>query len=191
MVHSTVIYRHNVPITSRASRAAERINLASDAKRSILFAFRTVSVATMDMNMSDTSNDMDMGEMGDSHMVMTFFSSSTTSLFSKSWTPASSAAYAGTCIFLIIFAVIMRIMLALKPILEKTLWNTIVRPEGELIPEDETGYQKDEMTARPAVKRVYGNVRRRWAAWRFKTSLSRAFFELLLATVGYLLYVSA
>ncbi|KAI0841366.1 Ctr copper transporter family-domain-containing protein [Hypoxylon sp. FL0890] len=144
----------------------------------------------MDMNMSDASTGMEMGEMDDSQMVMTFFSSSTTSLFSKSWKPTSSSEYAGTCVFLIVLAVIMRLMLALKPILEKSLWNTAVRPERELIPEDENGYQKDEMTARPPVKRVHDAVRRRWAAWRFKTSLSRAFFELLLATVGYLLMLA-
>ncbi|KAI1142019.1 hypothetical protein F5Y05DRAFT_369450 [Hypoxylon sp. FL0543] len=164
---------------------------ASIANHSIPFSLPTVNIIAMDMNMSDASNDMDMGEMDGSHMAMTFFSSSTTSLFSQWWTPTSSSEYAGTCVFLIALAVIMRVMLALKPVLEKLLWNTAVGPEGELIPEDDTGYQKDEMASRSPAMRVYDAVRRRWAIWRFKTSLSRASFELSLATVGYLLYVSA
>ncbi|OTB00398.1 hypothetical protein M426DRAFT_237391 [Hypoxylon sp. CI-4A] len=145
----------------------------------------------MAMDMSDSSDshtNTSMGEMemDDSQMVMTFFFSYTTSLFSKSWTPTNPAQYAGTCIFLIVLAITMRVMLVLKPILERSLWNAAVEPGGELIPDDEAGFQKGEII-RPHIKRVYSAVIRRWAAWRFRTSLSRAIFELLLATVGYLL----
>ncbi|KAI2469992.1 Ctr copper transporter family-domain-containing protein [Annulohypoxylon bovei var. microspora] len=142
------------------------------------------------MDMSDTPTTMDMGEMDDSPMVMTFFVSSTTSLFSKAWTPTTSAQYAGTCIFLVVLAVFMRFMLALKPVLEKSLWNTAVGPGGELIPDEEAGYQKEDTTTRSPLRRVYGDIRKRWAAWRLKTSLSRASFELSLATIGYLLMLA-
>ncbi|KAI1382623.1 Ctr copper transporter family-domain-containing protein [Hypoxylon trugodes] len=146
----------------------------------------------MDMTM-DTSNEsanMGMGGVDGSQMVMTFFVSSTTSLFSKSWTPKTSEQYAGTCIFLITLAVIMRVMLALKPILEKSLWNATAGLDGELIPDDETCCQKEDIRVQSRVKRVYGAVRRRWTAWRFRTSLGRAIFELLLASVGYLLMLA-
>lgn len=142
------------------------------------------------MDMSDTPNGMDMGEMDDSEMSpmsMTFFVSSTTSLFAKAWTPTTSAEYAGTCIFLIVLAVVMRFMLALKPVLEKSIWNTAVGPGGELIPDEEAGFQKEDMSVQSPLIHVYGDIRKRWAAWRFKTSLGRASFELSLAIVGYLL----
>lgn len=83
----------------------------------------------------------------------------------------------------------MRAMLAMKPILEMTLWNGAVGHRGELIPDDEAGYHKD-VTAQPPAKRMCSVVRKRWVAWRFTTSLSRASFELALATVGYLLMLA-
>ncbi|KAI2620602.1 hypothetical protein GGR54DRAFT_601630, partial [Hypoxylon sp. NC1633] len=142
------------------------------------------------MNMSGKPAEMGMGEKGamsDSQMVMTFFFSSTTSLFSKTWTPATSAQYAGTCTFLIVLAVVMRAMLALKPILEKSVWNPMVNREGVLIPDDDAGYNKGEIAPQRVTGRVYSAVRRRWSFWRLGTSLGRAVFELLLASVGYLL----
>ncbi|KAI1373931.1 Ctr copper transporter family-domain-containing protein [Hypoxylon crocopeplum] len=142
------------------------------------------------MSKSNTSTDMDMETMDGTPMVMTFFSSSTTSLFSKAWTPTTAVEYAGTCIFLIILAVIMRAMLALKPVLEKSLWNPMVDREGVLIPDDDTGCCKEEIMPQQSAKRVYGAVRRRWSIWRLRTSLGRAAFELLLAMVGYLLMLA-
>ncbi|KAI1397518.1 Ctr copper transporter family-domain-containing protein [Hypoxylon fuscum] len=141
--------------------------------------------------MSDSSAGMDMGAMDDdSPMAMTFFLSSNTALFSKAWTPSSPAAYIGTCIFLVVLAVLMRAMLALKPILEKSLWNATIESEGVLVPDEDASYQKEGMAPRQSVKSVYGTVRRRWTIWRFRTSLSRALFELLLAAVGYLLMLA-
>ncbi|KAI1758832.1 Ctr copper transporter family-domain-containing protein [Hypoxylon sp. FL1150] len=141
------------------------------------------------MDMSTGSSSMDMGEMNDEPMAMTFFLSSSTSLFSKAWTPKNTAAYVGTCLFLITLAVAMRVMLALKPILEKLIWNTSVKPEGILVPDDEASYQK-ETSPHQSAKSVYKNVRKRWSIWRFQTSLGRATFELVLATVGYLLMLA-
>ncbi|KAI1089571.1 Ctr copper transporter family-domain-containing protein [Rostrohypoxylon terebratum] len=145
------------------------------------------------MDMSGTPNDMSMGEMDDSQMSpmsMTFFVSSTTSLFFKAWTPTTSAEYAGTCIFLIVLAVVMRFMLALKPIFEKSIWNTAVGPGGELVPDEEAGFHKEEMPTQSPLMRAYGDIRKRWAARRFSTSLGRASFELSLAIVGYLLMLA-
>lgn len=141
----------------------------------------------MKMNMTNVSTEMDMGRMDDSPMSMTFFFSSSTSLFSKAWTPATSAQYSGTCIFLVVLAVLMRGMLALKPILEKSMWNPLVDGEGVLVPGGDGGYQKEDMAPRQPTNRIYDIVRRRWSIWRFRTSLERSIFELLLATVGYLL----
>ncbi|XXG99434.1 hypothetical protein Hte_005773 [Hypoxylon texense] len=148
--------------------------------------------------MSDMPNDMHggmhsgmhsgmpMDEMDDSPMVMTFFFSSSTSLFSKAWTPTNSAAYFGTCFFLLALAVLMRGMLALKPVLEKSMWNPSIKSNGILVPDDESAHHK-EMGVNQSAKHVFNTAWKRWTMWRFKTSLGRATFELLLATVGYLL----
>jgi len=54
-------------------------------------------------------------------MHMVFFSAVDTPLFSETWSPRSSAGYAGTCIFLIILAIIFRILTAVKHRLEAKL----------------------------------------------------------------------
>ncbi|CAK7201830.1 hypothetical protein SEUCBS139899_004545 [Sporothrix eucalyptigena] len=58
---------------------------------------------------SDSSMMMDMSEMS-----MTFFYSLMTPLFSSAWTPSTTGQYAGTCIFLILLAVIHRALVAFR-----------------------------------------------------------------------------
>ena len=65
----------------------------------------------MDMDGSDSS--MSMG------MQMTFVDSHSTPLYSNSWTPSSTGAYAGTCLFLIVLSVVLRSLLAFRSVLEK------------------------------------------------------------------------
>lgn len=67
----------------------------------------------MPMNSSDSGND--------SMMYMTFYTSTMTPLYSTSWVPTTTAAYAGTCIFLIILATLFRGLLALKA-WKETAW---------------------------------------------------------------------
>lgn len=50
---------------------------------------------------------------------MVFANSQTTPLFSQAWTPSSTGAYAGTCIFLILLAIIDRSLFALKAVMER------------------------------------------------------------------------
>lgn len=52
-------------------------------------------------------------------MMMVFTNSHTTPLYSASWTPNSAGSYAGTCIFLIVLASILRCAIAFKSIVEK------------------------------------------------------------------------
>lgn len=52
--------------------------------------------------------------MSISQMSMTFYASTTTPLYSSAWAPTSTSSYAGTCIFLILLAVLFRGLLALK-----------------------------------------------------------------------------
>lgn len=51
-------------------------------------------------------------------MDMTFFESTSTPLFSMSWTPSTIGAYVGTCIFLIVLAIILHALYAVKSIAE-------------------------------------------------------------------------
>lgn len=59
---------------------------------------------------------MNMGSS--SPMQMVFTNSQSTPLYSTSWTPTSTAQYAGTCLFLILLAMTLRGLLAAKHILE-------------------------------------------------------------------------
>ena len=73
---------------------------------------------------SSTGMDMDMGS-GSSHsmsmsmadMAMVFFQSTATPLYSAGWVPAGPGSYAGTCIFLIVLALVHRVLIALRFVL--------------------------------------------------------------------------
>jgi Ctr copper transporter family len=69
-----------------------------------------------------------MMNMGSSTMGMdmVFTNSHSTPLYSASWTPNSAGSYAGTCIFLIILASILRGLIAFKSIVEQR-WLTQAR----------------------------------------------------------------
>jgi solute carrier family 31 (copper transporter), member 1 len=72
----------------------------------------------MDMTTS-TSSSMPMstsnsGAMDMEQMNMVFFTSTKTLLWAKSFAPTTTGQYAGVCIFLIIFATIFRMLLAIR-----------------------------------------------------------------------------
>ncbi|RMZ81351.1 hypothetical protein DV738_g2241, partial [Chaetothyriales sp. CBS 135597] len=52
-------------------------------------------------------------------MAMVFTNSHNTPLYSNSWTPTSAGGYAGTCIFLILLGVTLRLLLAVRSVLEQ------------------------------------------------------------------------
>src|SRR5689334_14634353 len=68
---------------------------------------------------SHTSASNGSALMPASDMAMIFFNSINTPLYSSQWTPSSTGAYAGSCIFLIILAIIFRVLLAGKHLLEQ------------------------------------------------------------------------
>ena len=72
----------------------------------------TTSAATMDA-MGDSSH------MESPHMMMVFQNEMATPIYSEMWTPTTTAGYAGTCIFLIFFAALLRSLLALKWFVEQ------------------------------------------------------------------------
>lgn len=78
-------------------------------------AMSSTGTMTMDMATATSTSMSDSSDlMGMSMMSMTFFYSLMTPLFSDRWTPATTGQYAGTCIFLIILAVIHRALVAFR-----------------------------------------------------------------------------
>jgi hypothetical protein len=146
----------------------------------------------MDMStMANTTTSMSMLSMG-------FFTSTTTPLYSATWSPTSTGQYAGTCIFLVILATIFRGLLAMKA-WKETAWLdaefnrryvTVAGklPKSERIASDsdskrmiltENGVDEDVMVVK---KRSMG-IR----PWRITTDPLRAAMDTVIAGVGYLL----
>lgn len=136
--------------------------------------------------------------MGMTMMSITFFTSTTTPLFSASWQPTSIASYAGTCIFLILLAVILRCLVAFKG-WKETAWQdaefnrryVVVagRPTmAESISQDsdtkrmiltENGVEEEVMV----VKKRSSGVR----PWRLSVDPIRAAMDTVIAGIAYLL----
>jgi copper transporter 1 len=105
--------------------------------------------------------------MGMDQMTMTF--STTAALFSSSWKPASTGQYAGTCIFLINFAILFRALLAARLNIIEIMVAIKRRRSG--------GYVADSKSS----------IRR---PWRADEAVILASMDVVLAGVGYLLSVS-
>lgn len=148
--------------------------------------------------------DMDMGSSGSmSSMSMVFTTDHSTPLFSSQWTPTSTGGYAGTCIFLIVLAVIGRLLSAARQRLEtkwhdRALQRRYVVIAGENAGErerqlDASAEKSDEATL--TTRGVDENVRVIRTArsnvqgkpWRISTDLPRACIFTVQAGVGYLL----
>jgi len=148
----------------------------------------------MDTTTSDTMMPM-------SAMSVTFFTSYTTPLYSALWTPASLGSYAGTCIFIIILAIIFRFLLALRAWKESDWidkefnrrYVTVAgkQPKGERISSDsdskrmllsENGKEEDVFVVKK--KGVVGRP------WRITVDPQRAAIDTVVAGVGYLLMLA-
>jgi len=137
-------------------------------------------------------------------MSMVFTNTHTSPLFSTAWTPSSTGAYAGTCIFLIALAIISRTMVAYRHTLERT-WHdkavgrryVVVAGETEADRERQAigggGEKADEATLtvrgldeRVKVVRTPGRGLEAMP-WRFSTDLPRACLFTVQSGVQYLL----
>ncbi|KAJ6104056.1 Mitochondria protein Fmp29 [Penicillium sp. IBT 18751x] len=129
--------------------------------------------------MSDSSMTMYMSEM-----IMTFFTSFKTPLFSEDWTPTSKGQYAGTCIFLIVLAVILRLLIAIRPVLEGRLWTDGLQ-HATIDGKPDT--QTKHMSGVQLSMQELGN---RWSRWRVNPAAGRATYEMVVAGVAYLLMIA-
>lgn len=143
-----------------------------------------------------------MSDMGSgSAMPMVFTDDHSTPLFSSQWTPSSTGSYAGTCIFLLILAIISRVLEAYRHVLE-VKWHDVAVRRRYVVVAGETAerqlgsaeVEKTEeavLTTRGVDERVRVlRVSRRGVEtqpWRFSTDLPRAAVFTVLAGVGYLM----
>lgn len=158
----------------------------------------------MDHDMSS----MDMG--GDSSsssahsMPMAFTNDHSTPLFSAQWAPSTTGAYAGTCIFLIVLAIISRMLVAYRQVVEAKWRDVAINRryisvagdndadrERQGLPASE---KNDEATLtvrgldeRVKVIRTPTHAGIQITPWRFSTDLPRACIFTVQAGVGYLL----
>lgn len=109
--------------------------------------------------------------MGMSDMSMTFFTATDTPLYSDAWTPKSTGAYAGTCIFLIALAVLFRGIIAVRCNF-LVLWTRFSRARHGSILE----YEREDQF-----------VKQRRRPWRINEAATRAVLDTVLAGVSYLL----
>lgn len=142
---------------------------------------------------------------GMSSMSMVFTTAHNTPLYSKAWTPTSTGAYAGTCIFLIVLAVLSRLLQAWRHTLEqkfhdKAIKRRYVRVAGEQeadqSPDEspEAAKEKNEQAilsyrgVDEKVRVIKASSRgRETTPWRFTTDLPRACIYTVQAGLGYLL----
>jgi hypothetical protein len=163
--------------------------------------FHTTPLAIMEgMDMgSSHSHSSSSSSTGSSMNMMVFTNSHDTPLFSNAWTPSSSGGFAGTCIFLIVLAIIDRCLIAFKATMERR-WQaahlnrryvTVAgkNTEAANIDADPDAKIASLITAQgieESVKVVH-NISRGPIPWRFSVDLPRACLFLCIAGVSYLL----
>jgi hypothetical protein len=129
--------------------------------------------------------DMDGEVMTSEDMAMVFFQNMVTPLYSLAWTPNSSHAYAGTCIFLLLLAVIHRALITLRSVAFDGNPNLIAQAhvaadKESLVP---------ERIRPPQVGNLGQLLRAKRARHPFLVSveLGRSLLEVFIGGVGYLL----
>ncbi|RFU79489.1 ctr copper transporter [Trichoderma arundinaceum] len=136
-------------------------------------------------------------------MAMVFQTDIQTPLYANSWTPHSTGAYAGTCIFLIVLTVIARLLVAFKGRQER-IWAdqnaqrryVVVNgkePISERLSRDPDAKQMNMMLSENGVEEKVFVVERKHSAaqpWRFSVDPARAALDTVIVGVGYLLMLA-
>ncbi|USW56977.1 Putative Ctr copper transporter [Septoria linicola] len=124
---------------------------------------------------SDMSATMHGSMMGMSEMMMVFFTSTNTALYSDKWMPSSIGQYAGTCIFLICLGVVFRGLVALRSNFE-VIWSRSV--------------QRQDTSILRQIPGVEPKTRSHPRPWRVNEAATRASLDTILAGVSYLLMLA-
>ncbi|KAM3513596.1 hypothetical protein MY11210_002791 [Beauveria gryllotalpidicola] len=151
------------------------------------------------------SGSMDMGSGSSSGngsmMAMVFQTQTATPLFSDAWTPRSSGAYAGTCIFLIVLSVVARLLVALRATQEarwadRDAHRRYVTARGRVPLAEAVAHDPEAKTmvlSTNGVEETVVVVARKEAAtrpWRFSVDPVRALLDTTIVGVGYLLMLA-
>ncbi|KAG6030759.1 hypothetical protein E4U41_007766 [Claviceps citrina] len=134
-------------------------------------------------------------------MAMVFQTNHATPLYADSWTPRSAGAYAGTCIFLVVLAVVARLLLAARSIqearwLDKDLERRYVAAHGKIpLSEDicnDPSARKMTLSANGVEETVFVVARKGCEVrpWRFSVDPLRAVMDTVIVAVGYLLMLA-
>lgn len=134
---------------------------------------------------------------------MVFTTDHSTPLYSSQWTPSTTGAYAGTCIFILILGIISRFLLAYRHLLEAKWHDKAVRRRYVMVAGESTAEREDKidpyaekseeatLTTRGMDESVRVVRTRRTnvqgTPWRLSTDLPRACIFTVQAGVGYLL----
>jgi hypothetical protein len=132
-------------------------------------------------------------------MMSIFTNSHSTPRYSESWTPTSSGTYVGTCIFLVILAIILRCMFAFKSICEFRWAATASKKRFVLVkgqPSEAGKIDADPESMKASLITVNGveenvkvvrNDRRGVPPFRLSVDVPRAAMTMGIAGVAYLL----
>ncbi|KAF2259064.1 putative Ctr copper transporter [Lojkania enalia] len=146
--------------------------------------------------------DMSSTSMSSSHgMSMAFFTATNTPLYSESWTPSSAGAYAGTCIFLIVLAILLRAGFTLKAWLDRRALRSALKRRYVVVAGQAPVLEKvvsdaNSQTGILTTNGVEENVRmveapvEDFQPFRFSVDLPRAALMTVLAGVAYLLMLA-
>jgi len=152
----------------------------------------------MDMGGSDSSMSSSGG------MNMAFTTGHSTPLYSLDWTPSTTGGYAGTCIFLIVLAIVSRLLLAYRHMLEHKWHDRAINRRYVMVTGATEADRERQMLGKGGEKveeavltsngldervRVVRSPRStvQGTPWRFSVDLPRALLFVLNAGLGYLL----
>ena len=155
----------------------------------------------MDMPMDGSSSSSDSsssGSMGSMMMAMVFQTQTATPLYANSWTPGSAGAYAGTCIFLVVLAVVARLLIAAKTLqearwLDRDTQRRYVAANGKIPLAEHISRDPDAkqmtLSENGVEETVFVVSRKNQIArpWRFSVDPVRAAMDTVIVAVGYLL----
>ncbi|KAI1086755.1 Ctr copper transporter family-domain-containing protein [Rostrohypoxylon terebratum] len=139
------------------------------------------STSGMDMDMDSSSSMMTSADM-----AMVFFQSVTTPLYSTTWTPQGQGSYAGTCVFLIVLALVHRVLMAGRSI----IFNSSQAPRRHR--KDISSDSDDYPGSKSDLESVGDRFRSSWSSHPFKvaTETARALLEVMIGGIGYLLMLA-
>ncbi|KAF4449313.1 hypothetical protein F53441_7385 [Fusarium austroafricanum] len=151
------------------------------------------------MDMSDgSSSSTSSAHASSSIMAMVFQTETRTPLYANSWTPANAGTYAGTCIFLVVLAIIARVLVAFKAVqearwLDREAARRYVAVNGKIPLAEQIASDPNarRMTlSENGVEETVVVVERKRAAmrpWRFSVDPVRACLDTVIVGIGYLL----